>query len=236
LEDFLQQILTAVGLPPDLLTNFPQSVLEHPGFLYLLYPIILLWTFIEGETVVIVTGVLATNPKYNISVELLALFAFTGSFMGDQLYYYIGRRYGTPLLKRWPTLTPKIDWAFQLLKAHPTLFILSFRFIYGVRNVSPFIIGIAGVPRLRYFVLNFIAAQIWAHSFAWGGYLLGKKLEDWLGENRWYILGGFVLLATALGTWGYLAQKRKLRAWEAANPEQAAEAARVRVGETASSE
>lgn len=189
------------------------TVLTQYG--YLLYPVILLLTFIEGETVVILTGAIAQDSRYDISVELLALCAFAGSFMGDQLYYYIGRRYGAPLLNRWPTLEKKIEWAFELVKSHPTLFILSFRFIYGIRNIAPFVIGISGVSRVRYFVLNFIAAMIWAHSFAWGGYWLGHALEQWLGDNKWMMLGGFVLLAGAIAAWGYFNQKRKLRALEA---------------------
>ncbi|OAN60968.1 hypothetical protein A6A05_07055 [Magnetospirillum moscoviense] len=188
---------------------------------YLLYPTILVWTFIEGETVVLIAGIIASEGRYHINVELIALSALTGSFCGDQLYYYIGRRYGTPLLARWPTLGKKVDWAFHLVKTHPVLFILSFRFIYGIRNIAPFVIGISGVPRLRYFILNLIAAAIWAHSFAWGGYWLGQALETWLGDHKWTMLGGFVLAALIIGGLGYLSQKRKMRAAEP-TPEPAA--------------
>lgn len=189
------------------------TVLTEYGFL--LYPLILVWTFIEGETVVIITGAIASEGRYNISVEMLALCALAGSFFGDQLYYYIGRRYGSPLLARWPTLGKKIDWAFHLVKTNPTIFILSFRFIYGIRNIAPFVIGIAGVPRLRYAALNFVAAAIWAHSFAWGGYLLGRALEDWLGDYKWHMLGGFVVLAGLFAIYGYSCQKKKMQALEA---------------------
>ena len=187
--------------------DFIHNVLTNYGFF--LYPIILGWTFIEGETVVIITGAIASEGKYNISVETVALAAWIGSFMGDQLYYYLGRRYGTPLLDRWPSLGKKTAWAFRLLQKHPTLFILSFRFIYGVRNIAPFAFGIAGVGRMRYAVLNFIAAGVWAHSFAWGGYLLGRALEHWLGDHKIYILGGFVLIALVLGGIGYFRSKRR---------------------------
>lgn len=169
---------------------------------YLLYPLITAWTFIEGETVVIVTGALASEGRFKISVELLALAALTGSFFGDQLYYYIGRKYGAPLLKRWPSLTGRIDWAFQMVNRSPAIFILSFRWIYGVRNVAPFIVGIAGVPRVKYLVLNFIAAAIWAHSFAWGGYFMGRKLEEWLGDSKWFVLGGFIVFMIGFGVFG----------------------------------
>jgi membrane protein DedA with SNARE-associated domain len=169
---------------------------------YLLYPLITAWTFVEGETVVIVTGVLASEGRFRINVELLALAALTGSFFGDQLYYYIGRKYGAPLLQRWPSLTGRIDWAFETVNRSPAIFILSFRWIYGVRNVAPFIVGIAGVPRVKYLVLNFIAAAIWAHCFAWGGYLMGRKLEEWLGDSKWFVLGGFILFMIAFGVFG----------------------------------
>lgn len=176
------------GFVVDILTNYS----------YLLYPVTLLWTFVEGETIVIIAGAIASEGRFRVNVELLALSAFTGSFFGDQLYYYIGRRYGTPLLERWHHVGRKIDWAFKLVKTHPNIFILSFRFIYGIRNISPFVIGIAGVPRLKYLVLNFIAAMIWAHSFAWGGYFIGRALNEFLGESKWWFLGGFVLVVCAL--------------------------------------
>ena len=201
----------------------PAQVLETvlTNYSYLLYPLILLWTFIEGETVVLIAGAIASEGRYNLTVEYLALAALLGSFAGDQLYFYIGRRYGTPLLSRWPTLGKKIDWAFHLVQTHPTLFILSFRFIYGIRNIAPFVIGIAGVGRLRYFVLNLIAAAIWAHSFAWGGYLLGRALESWLGDHKWTILGVFVAVLLTVAGLGYMNQKRKMKAADAkaAEPE-----------------
>ena len=182
-------------------------ILKEYGFL--LYPFISAWTFVEGETVVIVTGVLASEGRFHVSVELLALAALTGSFFGDQFYYYLGRKYGSPLLKRWPKLTLKVEWAFLAVQRTPAMFILSFRWIYGVRNIAPFIVGIAGVPRVKYLVLNFIAATIWAHSFAWGGYYMGRKLEEWLGDSKWMVLGGFVVAMVSFGVFGALRGKRK---------------------------
>lgn len=160
---------------------------------YLIYLIILAWTFVEGETVVLVTGALiAGQNEYGLSIHLLVLVAFLGSFAGDQTYYYIGRRYGTALLKKWPRFQKKIDWAFRMVRTHETLFILTFRFLYGVRNFSPFVIGISGVPWIKFLCLNFIAALIWANSFAWGGYFLGTMLEGWLGTHKGWILLGFI--------------------------------------------
>jgi membrane protein DedA with SNARE-associated domain len=156
-----------------------------------------------------VAGFLASQGM--MDAWLVMLSGFTGSFCGDQIYYYIGRRYGTPLLARWPTMRKKIDWAFRLLRKYETGFILSFRFIYGIRNVSPFVIGISGVPRLRFALLNLVAALIWANAFTWGGYYLGHALESYLGQYKFHAVGFFVALAAAFGLRQWLRTRRQLR-------------------------
>ncbi len=178
----------------------------------LIYLITVVWTFLEGETFVIILGVLASEGRYQINIHMLMLAATLGSFAGDQFYFYVGRRYGTPLLERWPQMRDKIDWTFRMVRDHETLFILSFRFIYGIRNISPFVIGMSGISRLKYFVLNLIAATIWAGTFSWGGYLLGTALEQWLGSHKWLILGGFVAFFALLVLLSKLKDRRKAAA------------------------
>lgn len=160
----------------------------------LVYLVILAWTFLEGETVVLITGALISGGNVHLSVWTLALVAFVGSFGGDQAWFYIGRRYGTPLLARWPNMGHRVEWAFRLLRKEETIFILTFRFIYGLRNISPFVIGMAGVSRLKFLFLNCLAAGIWANTFAWGGYTMGKVLETYLGQSSKAILGLLVLV------------------------------------------
>ncbi len=178
----------------------------------LIYLITVVWAFLEGETFVIILGVLASEGSYHINLHLLMLSATLGSFAGDQFYFYVGRRYGTPLLERWPQMRDKIDWTFRMVRDHETLFILSFRFIYGIRNISPFVIGMSGISRLKYFVLNLIAATIWAGTFSWGGYLLGTALEQWLGSHKWLILGGFIAFIGSLALLSKLKERRRAAA------------------------
>jgi membrane protein DedA with SNARE-associated domain len=187
------------------------------------YLVILVWTFLEGETVVLITGALISGGDIGLSVWLLALFAFLGSFGGDQTWFFIGRRYGTPLLNRWPTMASKVNFAFKLLRRHENLFILSFRFIYGLRNISPFIIGMTGVSRMKFVTLNLIAAVVWANTFAWGGFTLGRVLEIYLGKSSKIVLLGLIVLAAFSALVNWLRQRRKVVA--------AAEAAQSQIAE-----
>lgn len=174
----------------------------------LVYLLILGFTFFEGETIVLLTGALISGGDVKLSVVSLTIFSVIGSFGGDQTWFYIGRRYGTPLLERWPGMAGKVQGAFRLLHKHENLFILSFRFIYGVRNVSPFIIGMSGISRRKFAILNLIAAVVWANTFAWGGYFIGHAMEIYLGESKIYVLAGLVLIAVGATLINWLRQRR----------------------------
>ena len=118
--------------------DFARIAAEYGEYVY---PIVFAWAFVEGETFVIIGGVLAHQGYLNWN--LLFLLAWIGSFCGDQLYFWIGRRWGQDLLVRFPRLRPSAQAALEMLRCYDTGFILSFRFIYGVRNFASFAIGMS---------------------------------------------------------------------------------------------
>ena len=66
-----------------------------------------------------------------------------GSYLGDQCYFWLGRQYGVRLLEAVSELAPGVESALSWLERYDVWFILSFRFIYGVRNFSSFALGSA---------------------------------------------------------------------------------------------
>jgi membrane protein DedA with SNARE-associated domain len=144
------------------------------------YVVTFVWTFLEGETFVLFAGLAARQEI--LRLDLLIAAAWLGSFSGDQLYFWIGRRWGDKLLRRFPRWSPGVHAALDLLRRYDTWFILSFRFIYGIRNFSSFAMGTSGLAWPRFLVLNFIAAGIWAVTFAGVGYVVGATFEHLLGD------------------------------------------------------
>lgn len=59
-----------------------------------------------------------------------------GRDAGDQLWFFLGRRYGASIVKRIPNGEAHLGKASRLLARYGDAFVLSFRFIYGVRNVA----------------------------------------------------------------------------------------------------
>ena len=156
-----------------------------------IYPLIFVWTFFEGETFVIFAGFAASLGYLDWTSVFLA--AWWGSFAGDQVYFWIGRRWGSQLLNRIPRWRPGVETALDFLRRYNTGFILSFRFIYGVRNLASFAMGMSGLDPRRFAFLNFVAAFAWALAFSGFGYVFGETMETMLDDVP--LLFGLIMLA-----------------------------------------
>jgi membrane protein DedA with SNARE-associated domain len=148
------------------------------------------WAFFEGETFVILAAA-AGQATGLIDPWILMVSVWIGSFLGDQLWFTLGQRYGVRALRKLPAAEKKVAQALRFLDKYGTLFVLTFRFVYGVRNVASAACGIAGMSRLRFASLNFIAAGMWAASFVAAGWFA----VAWLGEeNTRHALAGIGIL------------------------------------------
>lgn len=178
------------------------------------YAAVLLGTFLEGETVLVIAG-FAAHRGY-LALPWVMIWAFTGTFFGDQLYFVLGRRYGAVLLGRHPRWQRRVERVRTLLSRYHVPFILSFRFLYGLRTVSPFAIGLSSVSWSRYFLLDAAGAVLWVVTFATVGYGLGEAAQSLLGDLKHYELGIFVAIAM-LGAVVWALQVRRRRREQSAN-------------------
>ena len=164
------------------------------------YFALFLGTFFEGETILVLAGFLAFREYMDI--KLVVAVAFCGSYAGDQLWYFMGRRHGRKILARKPRWQAMGDRALEHIRRHPDIWVLSFRFVYGLRTVMPVAIGLSGYPPRRYLLLNGIGAAVWALALGLAAYHFGAILEGMLGSIKKYelwVLGA--LLVLGLGLW-----------------------------------
>lgn len=163
------------------------------------YFALFLGTFFEGETILVLAGFLAFRGYMDIN--LVVLTAFFGSYAGDQLWYFMGRRHGRAILARKPRWQAMGDRALDHIRRHPDIWVLSFRFVYGLRTVMPVAIGLSGYPPRRYLLLNGIGAAVWALALGAAAYHFGAILEGMLGNVKKYelwVLGGLLALGGLL--------------------------------------
>ena len=164
-------------------------------------------TFLEGESVLLLAGFAAFSGYLDLSTVVGV--ATVGSFLGDQLWFLLGRWRGTRLLERFPRFTAPAARAERLLAKYHGPVILAVRFLYGLRIVLPFVIGMSRISTLRFQYLNLIGAVLWAASGAGAGYLFGNAIEALLGHLPHYRKFAFaILVVVGVALWWY-SRRRK---------------------------
>lgn len=84
---------------------------------------------------------------------------------------------------RWKANAARV---ISLLRNHQAAVFIGFRFLYGIRTVTPFIIGASGMSPVRFGIWNSISAASWAVVFGTLGYLFGQTVEVILIDAKKY--------------------------------------------------
>ena len=169
-------------------------------------------TFLEGESVLLIAG--AAASRGHLSMPVVIAIAALASFLGDQLYFLVGRRYGAALLVRYPSLQLRAARVRGLLDRHHLPLILSIRFLYGLRIAGPIAIGMSSVSWPRFLLLNGLGAVLWAMLVASLGYGAGHALVHLLKAVDADELWGLSLLLILGLVWWLLGRRR---AWNNKN-------------------
>ncbi len=174
------------------------------------YIAVLVGTFLEGETVLVLGGFAAHQGYLKLPWVILA--AFVGGLCGDQLFFFLGRWRGQSILAINPSWKVRADKVHKLMVAHNTALMLGFRFLYGLRTITPFVFGTSGVPTRLFVLLNAVGAVVWAVAVGAGGYLFGHALEAIIGDIEHYerlILVTIVIIGIVI--WSIYLRRRKFK-------------------------
>jgi membrane protein DedA with SNARE-associated domain len=140
---------------------------------------------LPAETAIIALGV-ATAGSTDPRIALLVGCAATGAFVGDNLCYFLGRRFGPAMAGRF-FATPKGKktraWAERSLDRFGPQLIVVCRFIPGGRTAVTLTCGLTRYPRRRFTAATIVAAVIWALYAFFIGRLGGRAFENnpWAG-------------------------------------------------------
>lgn len=137
---------------------------------------------LEGETVALAGGVAAHRGLLSLPSVMGA--AFFGSVLTDQALFWIARTNRTRLLATRIARSAAFDRANRMIEKYPNLFILAFRFVYGIRLASPLAIGVSGVSGRRFLMLNVVAAMLWAAVITSLGFAFSQVVELAIGRLK----------------------------------------------------
>lgn len=163
--------------------------------------VVFLGSLLEGESVLVLAG-FGAHRGYLDFLSVVAV-AWLGAVMGDGFYFWLGRRHGPAVLARWPRRAAAVRRALHLVERHSGKVIVAMRFAWGLRTALPIAIGISGVSRVRFLMLNMLSAALWAPVVAGAGWLFGETLARHLGDlqrvEHWVLLTGVVIVLVIHG-------------------------------------
>jgi membrane protein DedA with SNARE-associated domain len=141
------------------------------------YIAVFLGSLIEGESILLVASALSACG--HLSIVNVFITACVSTILADQVLFFVGYKWGASwLTDRFPSLKKAEEKIFSLLRRVDALFIFSFRFIYGIRTISPVIIGSAKIKPKRFVVFNIFAGICWAFVSCFVGYAMADVFVE----------------------------------------------------------
>ncbi|BDY13952.1 DedA family protein [Hydrogenimonas cancrithermarum] len=150
------------------------------------YIILFVWSIMEGELGLVMAGTMVHTGHMNMSAAIFV--AGLGGFVGDQIYFYIGRYNKKWIHQYLHNHRRKFALAHLLLKKYgwPVIFIQ--RYLYGLRTIIPMSIGLTRYDAKKFAIINFISAQVWAAITIVLAYIFGEQILEVLEytKEHWY--------------------------------------------------
>lgn len=185
--------------PADL-TSFLDLIRQHGDIAYGL-----MFAYAAGHSLLLALFAGYAAHSGALGFGTLIFICWFGSFAGDVLRFWIGRRYGARLLERFPRFERIVQIVVRLADRHYAWMILFHRFPNGIRGLAGFAYGMSRLPWSTFLALNFVAAGLWAGVVVTAGYAFGQFSEKSLSDASSGL--GLMMLIAFLGLSWFLSKK-----------------------------
>ncbi len=140
--------------------------------------------FLPGDSLLVVTGLMAKTLPDKLYVWYAVLAMFAGSVIGDSTGYWTGRFMGKSLFKREDSFLFKpsrVEKANKFFEKYGAKTIILARFVPIVRTFAPLVIGASKMPYKTYVFYSVLGGFLWIFGLVLTGYYLGGLVEQSLG-------------------------------------------------------
>jgi membrane-associated protein len=118
-----------------------------------------------------------------LDVALVAFAVFMGGYLGDELRFYLGRKYGVENLSSNPRYQKSLVTAKLLLDRYGKAYIFLYRYPKGMRTIGSLPVALTDMTWPVFTALNFASATTWTLALVGVGYMFGSALENVIGDN-----------------------------------------------------
>ena len=174
-----------------------------------------------GETVLISSAVYAGSTG-ELSIVLIVAAAAAAAILGDNVGYWVGRRWGMPLLLRYGHLIAldhgRLKLGQYLFREHGGKIVFFGRFTAMLRAYAAVLAGVNKLDARRFMIFNGVGGVAWAAIMGFGAYLCGRSIEHVVGPVGLALLAVVIFGGLALWLFVKRHEERLLLAAEAAIP------------------
>lgn len=172
-----------------------------------------IFTFFEGESVLIAAGFLAYTGRLDVNVVIIV--SALASYIGHGAFFLIALHRREAFIKFTQRLMKvNLSKLESLMARYGIASIFISQWIYGFRLLSAAVLGLSRMGKKKYFFFLLISCLIWATICTYGGYFFGAALKNIVGnvkEYEPYIVIG--VLAVGFIIW-FIRDVRKRRSYE----------------------
>ena len=191
-------------------------------FVHYAYAILFLWVLAEqmgvpipSIPILLTAGTLTATHRINAPLSVAAV--LLACLIADSFWYYLGRRYGSAVLKllcrlsfEASTCVTKTEGYFQRRGAITLLFA---KFVPGLSTVAAPIAGQTGMRYGRFLLFDLAGSMIWSLSYLLAGRFFGdvaKRSQRFFGMLGHFAVVIIVLMVVGLMLYRFLKQRRFL--------------------------
>lgn len=160
----------------------------------LVYILLFGYCALKSGALPLLAGVLAHSGALEVVPVLAA--SFLGGYMGDEVRFFVARRYGDKLFASRPRWRAYVERAAQVMERYGTAYVFLYRYPKGMRTIGALPLGLSEISWMRFTLLNAASAALWSGVLVGLGFFLGDQLAE--AAESWWGTASVVLLAIFL--------------------------------------
>ncbi|HUF85504.1 MAG TPA: DedA family protein [Acidimicrobiia bacterium] len=166
---------------------------------------------VPGEAGMVVAGAAASRADVPLVTMIAA--AAVGAIAGDSVSYWMGRRWGMSLVRRWEPVRrrvePRVVRSQLYFAQRGGAAVFLGRFVGAVRGVVPAVAGMSAMPYRRFLPWNVLASLVWTTAVVSAGFLLGRNVEKVVSKASLVVT---LIVIGGAATWWLVRRRNRRRA------------------------
>ena len=167
---------------------------------------------LPSEIVLPLAGILST--EYNMNVILVILVSILGGIVGSLTNYYLGYKFGNPLIyalkSKYPKTQRAIKESYRFMEKYENISVMLSRLVPIARTFISIVAGVTRMNMMSFVLYSTIGISIWNILLILIGYIIGDNMD-----KITYILGTYskfvAVLLVAVAIIYLIIRKRKVK-------------------------